>query len=185
MIMSSTSSSDSSSMTMSQMAMVFFTSTDTPLFSASWAPHSTGNYAGTCIFLIMLAALFRFLFAVKAWKENAWLEAELKRRYVTVVGKLPLSQRISNDLDTKRMVLSVNGIEENVMVLQRHGLKVRPWRLSVEPVRACIDTVLAGIGYLLMIAAMTMNVGYFMSILAGTFLGSLLVGRYSPMHAGH
>ena len=26
---------------------------------------------------------------------------------------------------------------------------------------------------------MTMNVGYFMSILGGTFLGSLAVGRYS------
>ncbi len=26
---------------------------------------------------------------------------------------------------------------------------------------------------------MTMNVGYFMSVLGGTFLGSLLVGRYN------
>ncbi len=25
---------------------------------------------------------------------------------------------------------------------------------------------------------MTLNVGYFMSVLAGTFLGSLLIGRY-------
>ncbi len=30
-----------------------------------------------------------------------------------------------------------------------------------------------------MLAVMTLNVGYFMSILAGTFIGSLLVGRYS------
>ncbi len=29
-----------------------------------------------------------------------------------------------------------------------------------------------------MIAVMTMNVGYFLSILGGTFLGSVLVGRY-------
>jgi len=26
---------------------------------------------------------------------------------------------------------------------------------------------------------MTMNVGYFMAVLAGTFIGSLLVGRYT------
>lgn len=31
---------------------------------------------------------------------------------------------------------------------------------------------------------MTMNVGYFLSILGGTFLGSLAVGRYASM-SGH
>ena len=29
-----------------------------------------------------------------------------------------------------------------------------------------------------MLAVMTMNVGYFLSVLGGTFLGSLLFGRY-------
>jgi hypothetical protein len=33
-----------------------------------------------------------------------------------------------------------------------------------------------------MLAVMTMNVGYFMSVLGGTFLGSLLVGRYSEVY---
>jgi hypothetical protein len=30
-----------------------------------------------------------------------------------------------------------------------------------------------------MLAVMTMNVGYFLSVLGGTFLGSLLVGRFA------
>ena len=30
-----------------------------------------------------------------------------------------------------------------------------------------------------MLAVMTFNVGYFMSVLGGTFLGSLAVGRYA------
>jgi hypothetical protein len=30
-----------------------------------------------------------------------------------------------------------------------------------------------------MLAVMTANVGYFLSVLGGTFLGSLLVGRYA------
>jgi len=34
-----------------------------------------------------------------------------------------------------------------------------------------------------MLAAMTMNVGYFLSILGGTFLGSMLLGGYTPMAA--
>ena len=32
-----------------------------------------------------------------------------------------------------------------------------------------------------MLAVMTMNVGYFMSVLAGVFVGSLAVGRYSSI----
>jgi hypothetical protein len=30
-----------------------------------------------------------------------------------------------------------------------------------------------------MLAVMTMNVGYFLSVLGGVFLGSLLLGRYA------
>ena len=30
-----------------------------------------------------------------------------------------------------------------------------------------------------MLAVMTMNVGYFMSVLGGIYLGSVIVGRYS------
>lgn len=30
-----------------------------------------------------------------------------------------------------------------------------------------------------MLAVMTMNVGYFLSILSGTFIGELVVGRYA------
>jgi hypothetical protein len=36
-----------------------------------------------------------------------------------------------------------------------------------------------------MIAVMTMNVGYFMSILAGVFLGSVVFGRFMSHSAAH
>lgn len=66
---SSTGSMDMSSSTemmgMDAMAMTFFTSTTTPLFSPSWVPQSAGQYAGTCIFLIALAAIFRMLLALR------------------------------------------------------------------------------------------------------------------------
>jgi copper transporter 1 len=36
-----------------------------------------------------------------------------------------------------------------------------------------------------MLAVMTMNVGYFISVLGGVFIGSLIVGRYTiGLHAG-
>lgn len=47
------------------------------------------------------------------------------------------------------MLLTENGVEEEVMVVKKRGTGVRPWRLSTDPVRAVMDTVIAGIGYLL------------------------------------
>lgn len=36
-----------------------------------------------------------------------------------------------------------------------------------------------------MLAVMTLNVGYFLSTLAGLFVGELVVGRYTLMDEGH
>lgn len=36
-----------------------------------------------------------------------------------------------------------------------------------------------------MLAVMTMNVGYFISVLAGTFIGELAVGRYNHVLQEH
>jgi hypothetical protein len=142
-------SNSSSMMTMSEMSMTFYTSTMTPLYSSSWAPTSTASYAGTCIFLIVLAVLFRGLLALKGWKETAWLDAEFNRRYVVVAGKPTKAERISQDSDSKRMILTENGVEEDVIVVKKRSSDVRPWRLSVEPLRAVMDTVIIGVAYLL------------------------------------
>jgi hypothetical protein len=143
------SSSDGHSATM---MAVFQTSMATSLYSDRWTPNSTGTYAATCIFLIGLAALFRGLLAFKSWQEQRWLDKELDRRYVVVNGQAPLAQTLSRDSLAKNatMVLSENGVEENVLVVRRKTTThARPWRLSVDPVRAVIDTVIAGVGYLL------------------------------------
>jgi len=176
----SSSATNTTAMSISMMSMSFFASTTTPLYSLAWTPTSVGGYAGTCIFLIILATIFRCLIAFKAWKETQWLDAEFNRRYVTVAGKPPKSERIASDTDSKRLILTENGVEEDVMVVKKRSMGVRPWRISTDPVRAALDTVIAGVGYLLMLAIMTMNVGYYMSVLGGTFLGSLLLGRYIP-----
>jgi hypothetical protein len=132
------------------MAAVFQTSIATPLYSLSWTPSGRGTYAATCLFLVALAVVFRLLLAAKAVQEGRWLDAELNRRYVTVRGRPSLAQTVSTDSLAKRMTLSENGVEEDVVVLQRRRRPAaRPWRLSVDPLRAFMDTVLAGVAYLL------------------------------------
>ncbi|OJD35294.1 ctr copper transporter [Diplodia corticola] len=174
-----TSSSSSSSMTM---AMVFNNADNTPLFTNAFTPTTTGQYAGICIFLIVLAAVFRGLFAAKQKLEERWLAQALQRRYIVVADKQPAAERIESDDDSRTAVLTANGVEERVSVAHRLGSgSVQPWRFGVDLPRAAVVTVIVGVGYMLMLAVMTMNVGYFLSVLGGTFLGELAFGRYSQV----
>ncbi|KAK1141793.1 hypothetical protein N8T08_008458 [Aspergillus melleus] len=173
---SSGSSSSSSSMSM---AMVFVNTHDTPLFANNWTPSSSGSYAGTCIFLIVLSIIGRLLVAFKAVMETHWLNTHLNRRYVTIAGKTPEVGRIDSDPETKTASLvTAQGVEESVRVVRRVAREPIPWRFSVDLPRAFLFLVITGVSYLLMLAVMTMNVGYFCSVLAGAFLGELAVGRY-------
>jgi len=90
---------------------------------------------------------------------------------------------MEQDSESKKMILTENGVEEEVMVVKKRSADVRPWRLTTDPVRALFDTVIAGVGYMLMLAVMTMNVGYFLSVLGGTFIGSLAIGRYTTSYS--
>ncbi|KAL2844982.1 Ctr copper transporter [Aspergillus pseudoustus] len=168
------------------MAMVFTNSHDSPLFSSQWTPSSNGSYAGSCIFLIILAVIARGLVAFKAYMEQRWLNAHLKRRYVVVAGKTSEAGRIDSDPDAKAGTLvTANGVEESVRVVYRENNEILPWRFSVDLPRALIFLCITGVSYLLMLAVMTMNVGYFCSVLGGSFLGELLVGRFIQWHELH
>ncbi|KAL9031450.1 MAG: hypothetical protein Q9196_000511 [Gyalolechia fulgens] len=146
----SSPSSMSSKMPMSSMVSTFFTSTSTALFSSAWTPGSTGAYAGTCLFLILLAAVFRGLAAGKHTLEHRWLDHELNRRYVTVRGIPTEAERISLDSESKNATLiTERGVEEHVKVVRMARRTITPWRLSVDLPRAAYATLMAGVGYLL------------------------------------
>lgn len=148
--------SDSSSSSMSHsMPMAFTNDHSTPLFSSQWAPSTTGQYAGTCIFLIVLAIISRMLVAYRHVIESKWHGRAINRRYIEVAGDnnadrerqgLPASEK--NDEAT----LTVRGLDERVKVIRtpKHaGVHITPWRFSTDLPRACIFTVQAGVGYLL------------------------------------
>ncbi|KAM5443186.1 hypothetical protein MferCBS31731_001503 [Microsporum ferrugineum] len=177
------------------MAMVFQNIPATPLFTLNWTPRSSGAYAGTCIFLIVLGVVARVLLTAKAIMDRHFLAAARARRYVVVAGRTssstsaePESGRSSEDAEEKKTgrLISAHGVEENVRVVNATGgPPVMPWRFSVDLPRAAMLTLNAGVGYLLMLAVMTMNVGYFLCILVGIFVGDLAVGRYAHRFDEH
>jgi len=163
---------------MSTMSAIFMQSSTTPLYSAMWTPTSMAGYAGTCIFCIIIAAIFRFLLASQAVLEQRFLDRENNRRQVVVRGKPTEAQQIEqSDAAKPAVLITETGVQESVKVVQSHVRPTHPWRFSVDLPRALLATLTAGVGYLTMLAVMTMNVGYFMSVLAGTLVGELAFGR--------
>ena len=133
------------------MEMIFFTSTTTPLYSTSWTPSNKGQYAGTCIFLITLATIFRALFALRAIQERKWQQTEAERQY-KIAGPQAKEMEIhkSDNEDSKPNSNNNEKSDEgNVKVLKRKASAVRPWRTDQDVPQACLDVVIAGVGYLL------------------------------------
>jgi copper transporter 1 len=134
---------------MAGMATAFFTSTSTPLYSDTWAPANVGQYAGTCIFLIVLAIILRAVFTLKALLDAKAIEAALKRRYVVVAGEKALVDKIADDAHSMTGILTTNGVQEDVRIVSSPVKHIQPFRFSVDLPRALLMTTATGIGYLL------------------------------------
>ena len=130
------------------MNMAFFAATNTPLYSAAWAPRNAGQYAGTCIFLIILAITLRAIFTAKSFLDAKALESALKRRYVVVAGEKG-AREAANDASSMTGILTTNGVQEDVRVVSAPVKTTQPWRFSVDLPRAALMTVATGVGYLL------------------------------------
>jgi len=141
--------SDSGSHASTGMTMAFFTSTSTPLYSQAWTPQNAGQYAGTCIFLLVLAIVLRALFTAKTFLEMRAMESALKRRYIVVAGDKTVAEDAMNDGSSTTGILTANGVEENVRVVTAPVKTFQPWRFGVDLPRALLTTVTVAVGYLL------------------------------------
>ncbi|KAI1118400.1 hypothetical protein F5Y14DRAFT_447273 [Nemania sp. NC0429] len=129
-------SMDGEVMTSEDMAMVFFQNMVTPLYSLAWTPNSTHAYAGTCIFLIVLAVIHRALMALRsiAFDGNSNLVARAhaasdKESLASERIRPPQMGNLAQQLREKR---------------SRH-----PFLVSVELGRSLLEVFIGGIGYLL------------------------------------
>ncbi|KAK1857116.1 copper transporter [Colletotrichum chrysophilum] len=148
------------------MPVVFHTAMSTSLFSETWTPRTTGQYAGTCLTLIIFTIILRALLAFKPRLETTvWADDDTRGRLVVghddeETGKEGMPTRSNS----KRQRNSDNGMRGIIS------------EANIRLGRAIYEVIIALLGYLLMLAVMSMNVGYFVSILVGVFLGTLGLG---------
>jgi hypothetical protein len=98
--------------------------------------------------LIFFTFISHGIVAFKSVQEEKWVVAQFKRRPVVVPGGA-LKDKKLREGDSSKRGLSANGVEEDVVVAARRTSCSRPWRISVDGPRAILDTVIAGLGYLL------------------------------------
>ncbi|XDG09661.1 hypothetical protein ABKA04_009276 [Annulohypoxylon sp. FPYF3050] len=122
----------------SPMSMTFFVSSTTSLFSKAWTPTTSAEYAGTCIFLIVLAVVMRFMLALKPVLEKSiWNSA------VGPGGELIPDEEAGfqkENMPTQSPLMRVYGD-----IRKRWAV----WRFNTSLGRACFELSLASVGYLL------------------------------------
>ncbi|KAK8071299.1 hypothetical protein PG997_011502 [Apiospora hydei] len=162
----------------SQTAMVFFSSDATPLFSRAWTPSSSSTYACTCISIAVLAMIHRVLIAVRNIVFGN-LETVIVRHEKS--GPWPPTDEDEATSCLSCYDVASQSFQSGLTPVQRQQLLP----VTTEAVwKALCEAVISLVGHLVMLAAMTMNIGYFLSALGGIFVGSLLAGRFSTIDAG-
>ena len=131
------------SMSMAYMPMTFTDSTGTTLYAAAWTPTSAAAYGATCLFLLLLALLFRALLAARLLLERHWHARDLRRRPVRVAGRYLHSPANSVSFEKEAPEW-----ERDEPRLPTPRLPT-PWRTSVDAPRALAVTLIAAVGYLL------------------------------------
>ncbi|KAH6686633.1 Ctr copper transporter family-domain-containing protein [Plectosphaerella plurivora] len=166
---------------------VLFHTTPVPLFVDTKNPGS--YYWANCIGVVLATLLLRLLIAVRPslekrfWNGSTWPSTE--KRPGDSGSFVPLTD---NDDDPRGEDARLELEETSEWSRQRRPNPARRHPRSWPAVagqrisRAIFEVLIVGLGYLLMLAVMTMNIGYFLSVLAGVFLGTVILGSQTTSH---
>ncbi|KAF9073746.1 Ctr copper transporter [Rhodocollybia butyracea] len=164
----------STNMTMMMKAYLHFTPGDALLFQ-SWAPSSSGAIAGACIGLVFVALFERWLFATRAGLESYWRHKALALT----------SHKASHPDEAEKCCDDDVG---SVAPISSQGLAKRtvpPFIAAHDVPRGMIHAVQALLGYILMLAIMTFQAAYIISIILGLGIGEVLFGRMNTRSVLH
>ncbi|KAL1691918.1 Ctr copper transporter family-domain-containing protein [Schizophyllum commune] len=154
-------SSSSMDMDIQMLPYLHFQGGDFLLFKA-WVPRSSGAIAGACIGLVVFAILERLVTAWRSRLEDSWA-----------------ARCISTDEDEKGKMPETSTTTTPAPSLQL----IPPFILSHDLSRGAMFALQALMSYVLMLAVMTFNAAYLISILAGLGIGEAIFGRWKGVGA--
>ncbi|KAF7324515.1 CTR copper uptake transporter [Mycena kentingensis (nom. inval.)] len=128
--------------------MLHFSLGDT-LFFQGWVPQTRAALFGACVGLFLLALVDRWLAAVRSMAEASW-----RRSRVAAAD--------CDDKNKKRRV----------------QLQAPPFVLAHDLTRGALHALQSAIGFVFMLAVMTFQAAYIITIIGGLGVGEALFGRY-------
>lgn len=151
-------------------AIFHFAPGDTIWFNG-WAPSSAGAVAGAAIGLFLLAIVERWLAAMRAVME-AWAKKQLEAAIAAHLSRpTTIADKVSEE--------GHSTVEVNLLVEQRLRARTSaPFMLSHDLSRGVLHAVHTAIQYALMLAVMTFQGAYIITICLGAGFGEVLFGRY-------
>jgi solute carrier family 31 (copper transporter), member 1 len=168
---------DSGNTTMTMMKnYLHFTGGDNLLFQ-TWHPTSSGALAGACIGLVVVALLERWLFAVRAGLEAYWRHKALA---LASSGSQTAEAEKCRDDDAA----SSNSFakDKDFPPTVRKVRTVPPFIVGHDIPRGVIHAAQALLGYILMLAIMTFQAAFVISIILGLGIGEILFGRMNARY---
>ncbi|KAI0768497.1 Ctr copper transporter [Trametes elegans] len=127
------------------------------LFFKTWHPSSHGAIAGACIGLVIFAILERWVDAMRALAEDHW-----RRRHVPHTVVLPRHPHDMPSAPPRKI---------------RSPRTIPPFMASHDIPRGVMYAFQALLMYALMLAVMTFQAAYIISIIVGLGIGEVLFGR--------
>lgn len=149
------------------------------LLFESLHPSSKGAITAACIVLITLALFERWVTAMRASLETRWR----KRVLAMISGRSDnVMPRTGNDTEkTSAVATDVQSISRTNSSSPTRASKtprmIAPFVAAHDIPRGAIHALQALLGYVLMLAVMTFQAAYLISIVAGLGLGEVLFGR--------
>ncbi|KAL1667694.1 Ctr copper transporter family-domain-containing protein [Schizophyllum commune] len=166
-------SSSTMDMEIQMLPYLHFQGGDFLLFKA-WVPRSSGAIAGACIGLVVFAILERLVTAWRSRLEDSW--AALTHHLLNHIAS---SSEISTDEDEKGKMPETTTTTTPAPSPQL----IPPFILSHDLSRGAMFALQALMSYVLMLAVMTFNAAYLISILAGLGIGEAIFGRWKGVGA--
>ncbi|KAH7344413.1 Ctr copper transporter [Rhizoctonia solani] len=181
------SSSSSSSTTIAMMIPhLHFTGSDY-LFFNNVAPSSRGAIAGACIVLGMLAVLERAVAGARGvFASHVTHRQKISLEQKETSGQLPIVQEKVACLGKAAEIegfTTTNSRASPTFIVQplstQRRRSIAPVLWSYELIRAGLFVVQSFFVYAIMLAVMSFNAAYIISIIVGTGVGEILFGRFA------
>ncbi|PCH42802.1 copper transporter [Wolfiporia cocos MD-104 SS10] len=149
------------------------------LWFQGWVPKSSGAMVGTCIGLLLLGMLERWITAASAVMQMHWS----RRAYIIQTGNSSESTLsvASSHSETKRPAAVARPASLLGRLTQQ---SFPPFILSHDIPRGILYMAHAALSFAFMLAAMTFQLAFILSLIVGLGVGETLFGRFVS-HAAH